>query len=144
MGELLYGNANVSVSFEDRALVHLQTVIGSKLRRHESFFFTWVTGVEHGGGRESVWLDGAIQIRFSYTRNTREILNREWIELLNKSANSSAGLQFVVEPSSPEPDTAPETEPKSRSETPRSLNRPTVPQRRFLPSHDREPVHTDA
>lgn len=41
MGHLRYGDC--SDFFEDRALIHLQVVIGSKLRRDESFFLTWTT-----------------------------------------------------------------------------------------------------
>jgi len=103
MGELICGSLGVAVAFDDRALAHLQAVIGAKLRRHESFFFSWSNGVEHGGGRDSIWVDGAIPLQFMYAINAREILNRDWIELLSKSANSALGLQFLDEPVAPKP-----------------------------------------
>jgi hypothetical protein len=108
MGELIYGSSSVAIAFDDRVLAHLQAVMGSKLRRHESFFFTWANGVEQGGGRESIWVDGAIPLRFRYTTNARETLNRDWIELLSRSANSATGLQFLEEPIDSIPQRAPQ------------------------------------
>lgn len=108
MGELIYGSTSPAIAFDDRALAHLQAVIGSKMRRRETFFFTWTIRVEHGGGRESMWIDPAIPLRFVYTANTHITLNREWIELLARSANSATGLQFVPEPAEPTPPTGPD------------------------------------
>ncbi len=106
MGQLTYGSSGLTIRFKDRALAHLQVVIGSKMRRRESFFFTWPNGTERGGGRDSIWVDEAIALRFSYTTNAREPLNREWLELLSRSANSGTGLLFISEPPAPIPDPA--------------------------------------
>ena len=40
MGKFIY-DSMVKVDFEGRLLAHLQLVIGAKLRRGESFHFTW-------------------------------------------------------------------------------------------------------
>jgi hypothetical protein len=42
MGKLIY-NVNTSTEIDDRALAHLQIVIIGKLRRQESFAFSWKT-----------------------------------------------------------------------------------------------------
>ncbi len=39
MGKFMY--ETLRVDFEDRVLAHLQYVIGAKLRRRESFHFSW-------------------------------------------------------------------------------------------------------
>jgi len=40
MGKLTY-DSTLTVDFDDRVLAHLQLVIGAKLRRAESFYFSW-------------------------------------------------------------------------------------------------------
>jgi hypothetical protein len=83
------------LEFDDRALVHLQVVIGLKLRRRESFFFSWN---DTPSGRSSVWLQAGIPLYFKYHISKSPSLNRAWIESLMISANSSQGLQLVDEP----------------------------------------------
>jgi hypothetical protein len=98
MGKLVYGES-FEVQFDDRPLAHLQIVIGAKLRRRESFFFSWRDegGVE-GGGRSSLWLDTAIPLVFRYNDARMPAINRHWLEILSVSANSSQGLQLTAEP----------------------------------------------
>lgn len=55
MGTLFYGNRGIHVTFDDRALMHLQIVITAKLRRKESFLFTWTDSTDVGSGRGSMW-----------------------------------------------------------------------------------------
>jgi hypothetical protein len=56
----------LDVEFEDRLLVHLQIVIGAKLRRRESFYFSWKDDPKIGDGRTTVWLDPAIGLFYKY------------------------------------------------------------------------------
>jgi hypothetical protein len=65
MGMLLYGAA-LTVTFDDRVLAHLQFVIAAKLRRHDSFFFSWGDNPNIGGGRSAVWMNHSIPILFHY------------------------------------------------------------------------------
>jgi hypothetical protein len=98
MGSLLYGSAGISVDFEDRALMHLQIVITAKLRRQESFLFSWTDSVAEGSGRSSIWLDPSIPLFFRFNGNRIPKINRDWIDVLMKSANSGSGLIFAAEP----------------------------------------------
>lgn len=102
MGKILYGDASMEIAFDDRVLTHLQIVIGAKLRRHESFFFSWKDDVAAaaaaGEGRSSIWLDSSIPLYFRYFGGRVPDINREWIALLMDSSNSSGGLQLVKEP----------------------------------------------
>jgi len=98
MGSLTYGTSGTEVRFDDRTLEHLQVVIATKLRRRESFFFSWRgTGVG-GGGRSSIWLDPAIPLWFEYDGDRAPALNREWLSELTASSNGSSGLLLTDEP----------------------------------------------
>lgn len=97
MGKLIY-DGDVSVTFDDRLLAHLAIVIGAKLRRNESFYFTWKDDVRAGDGRTTVWLHPAVALRFKYAGSVPVQLNRAWIDALTRSANSTGGLVIVPEP----------------------------------------------
>lgn len=99
MGTLFYGDSTFEIAIDDRSLIHLQTVIGAKLRRGESMFFTWRDDPAMGDGRSSIWISRDIPLKFHFDSSVRTELNREWIETLVRSANSSAGLFFSDEPS---------------------------------------------
>jgi hypothetical protein len=90
MGTLSYDR--VVVEFDDRILTHLQVVIVQKLRRGESFLFSWRNAMEVGDGRSSAWLNPAIPLYFKFTGGHTPTLNPDWIAQLTRSANSSQGL----------------------------------------------------
>lgn len=94
----LFKYDKITASFDDRVLAHLQPVIWGKLRRGESFAFTWNDGVNEGSGRKSVWLAQGVPISFEYFGSRAPVLNPQWVQLLTKSANSPAGLQLIPEP----------------------------------------------
>lgn len=98
MGSLLYGNQSFDVRFDDRALMHLQIVITAKLRRHESFIFSWVDSVAAGSGRSAIWLDPSSTLFYRYSGSRMPSVNGEWIRMLMLSANSAGGLFFTEEP----------------------------------------------
>jgi hypothetical protein len=105
MGSLIYGVAP-AIEISDRALRHLQVVIVAKLRRQESFQFSWdgepdVPGDEsapHNGRHGSVWISQGSSLYFSFDASLTEPLNREWIELLTRAASSPGGLRVLPEP----------------------------------------------
>ena len=90
MGSLTYDR--VVVEIDDRTLAHLQLVIVQKLRRGESFLLSWQDSTSVGSGRSSIWLHPAIPLYFKYVGGQAVALNRQWIEDLSRSANSSSGL----------------------------------------------------
>ncbi len=96
MGRLLYG-CSTEIAFDDRVLAHLQLVIGLKLRRREGFFFSWRDEQEVGDGRSAIWLDPSIPLVFRYNGGRMPKINREWLEALTLSSNSSQGLQLTDE-----------------------------------------------
>jgi len=100
MGHLVYGDGAYDVAVDDRALAHLQIVIGAKLRRQESFFFSWEDG-SGDDGHSSIWLNPFIPLRFAFASSTPIQINREWLEMLTRAANSTGGLRFVAEAAEP-------------------------------------------
>jgi hypothetical protein len=98
MGTLIYGDSELELKFDDRVLAHLQLIIGSKLRRGESFFMSWQDSFDSGSGRSAVWLDRAIPLLFKFKSAAVQPINPQWLELLNRTASSASGLQLVSEP----------------------------------------------
>lgn len=97
MGKLTLDSTLV-VEFDDRLLAHLQLVIGAKVRRGESFHFTWKDDPSIGDGRTTVWIHPATPIVYKYFGSRQPSINRAWLESLTLTANSVAGLQIVPEP----------------------------------------------
>ena len=98
MGTLLYGNPSLEIAFDDRALAHLQIVIVAKLRRKESFVFSWTSPVEVGSGRSAIWIDPSSTLYFRYLGSRLPGINRDWLAVLAMSSNSPGGLVFTTEP----------------------------------------------
>lgn len=98
MGTLHYGDSTSAIEFDDRLLAHLQLTIITKLRRSESFVFSWDVSREAGSGYNSVWISPTVPIRFTYPGGRRGPINRAWVEALLHTANSVGGLRIVDEP----------------------------------------------
>ncbi|WP_104139697.1 MULTISPECIES: ATP-dependent DNA ligase [unclassified Cryobacterium] len=113
MGTLLYGNPGIVTTFDDRTLMHLQIVISTKLRRRESFIFTWSDSADEGSGRSAIWLDPTSTLYYRYFGSRTPSINRDWIEALMLSANSAGGLVFIAEPT-PSPSPPPSISAKTR------------------------------
>jgi len=97
MGKFIY-DSTIKVDFEDRLLAHLQLVIGAKLRRGESFHFTWKDDVSLGDGRTIVWLHPRVSLVYKFYGSRRPSINRAWVDALFYTANSPTGLYPVPEP----------------------------------------------
>lgn len=97
VGKFIYDGI-VKVDFDDRLLAHLQTVIGAKIRRGESFHFTWKDDTSIGDGRTTVWVHPRVSLVYKFYGSRRPSLNRAWIDALMYNANSVTGLYVVPEP----------------------------------------------
>lgn len=95
MGTLFY-DGQVIAHFDDRALAHLQMVILTKLRRHESFLFTAANN--DGAGRTSVFVHPGVSLKFTYDDSQAPRLNPSWIGVLGRLANTGPGLHLAPEP----------------------------------------------
>ena len=98
MGRFIYDGVT-KAEFEDRALAHLQYVIGIKLRRGEAFHFTWREDPSTGEGRSSVWINPSSSLVYRFSGSRTPSINPAWIDALTVVAASPAGLHLVPEPS---------------------------------------------
>ena len=98
MGTLYYGDSRLPVPVEDRALAHVKVVIVNKLRRGESFTFSWVKTRAEGHGRATIWLSPEISLHFEFDGSKSPVLNRRWLEELSLVASSGTGLVILEEP----------------------------------------------
>lgn len=99
MGYLHYGVREDAFHFDDWQLSHLKIVIAAKLRRGESFLFSWVD--ETTNATQSLWLNPSIPLHFEFEKVEEKALNRAWAEALSISANSGGGLTLLPEPADP-------------------------------------------
>lgn len=95
MGTFVYG-PTLTLEIDDHTLAHLQAVIGAKLRRGESMFFTWREPSD--GERLTLWLHPTMPLGFRYSDIETMALNWAWVQTLMVEANKPAGLQVVDEP----------------------------------------------
>jgi hypothetical protein len=99
MGYLLYGRPPEEIEVDDRTLAHLKMVILAKLRRDESFAFSFEHGSgEIASGRSTIWMHHSIPLQFNFIESKQGQINREWLDELVKAANSVDGLRILPEP----------------------------------------------
>jgi hypothetical protein len=98
VGTLYYGDARYPIPVDDRALAHIKVVVVNKLRRGESFTFSWVKTRGEGHGRSTVWLSPSLPLHFEFEGSKAPLLNRRWLEELSLVAGSGSGLVVVDEP----------------------------------------------
>lgn len=94
VGTLFYGGAT-PIEIEDRMLAHLKVVVVTKLRRSESFTVSWRHLDGTPTGRSTIWLHPSIPLRFTFDESEPGELNRDWIEALASSANSTGGIMLI-------------------------------------------------
>jgi hypothetical protein len=107
VGTIFYGGSATPIHIEDRALAHLKVVIATKLRRAESFTVSWRHPADQPTGRTTIWVHPSIPLRFVFEAPEPPELNRQWIEDLAHSANSSGGIMLVAEYFEPDSTDAP-------------------------------------
>ena len=96
MGKLTYDHS-LTVDFDDRTLAHLQVVIGMKLRRGESFYFSWKDDQQVGDCRTSIWLHPTIPLVYKFYGSRVPQINPHWIRALELTANTHTGLHITDE-----------------------------------------------
>lgn len=66
MGTLRYGNSMYALTVPDDLLAHVKVVATTKLRRGETFTFTWRDADGSGPGRSTLWMQPAIPLLFEF------------------------------------------------------------------------------
>jgi hypothetical protein len=70
----------------------------SKVRRSESFSFSWEYTTASDSGHSTIWIHPAIPLQFDYSGSKEPTLNRAWVEELVRLANTPGGLRVTPEP----------------------------------------------
>jgi hypothetical protein len=92
MGNLFYGDATQPIEIPDRLLGHLQVLAATKLRRSESFTFSWRHPHGEPEGRTTIWLQPSIPLRFVYSTTEKQAVDPVLLRELADQAASSAGV----------------------------------------------------
>ncbi len=66
VGRLKYDGTAGPITIDDATLAHLKIVIGTKLRRQESFMMTWRNSDGGPDARSSIWIHPAIPLQFGF------------------------------------------------------------------------------
>jgi hypothetical protein len=98
MGYLFYGRPAEEIEIDDRTLAHIKIVMLAKLRRGESFAFSFEHDDNEENGRSTIWLHPAIPLHFKFLEARQPELDRAWLDLLVVAANSVDGLRLIPEP----------------------------------------------
>lgn len=93
MGKLYYGADTQAIIIPDGLLSHIKVVAATKLRRNESFTFSWVHAPGEPVGRSTLWLQPAIPMRFVFDSAEPEQLDPATLRNLAEQAASSAGMR---------------------------------------------------
>jgi hypothetical protein len=103
VGYLLY-NSSSRTELDDRALAHLQIAMIGKLRRKESFAFSWKNSAADGDGRRTIWIAPEIPLEFVFHGGRAPTINKAWVEALMLTTHTAAGLHLIPEPPDPAQD----------------------------------------
>jgi hypothetical protein len=98
VGYLIYDGDTAEIHMDDRTLAHLQIVVINKLRRQESFAFSWKEPASAGDGRSTIWIYPTVSLRFKFEGSRPPAVNQAWLTVLSNAANSGSGLQMLPEP----------------------------------------------
>lgn len=70
----------------------------AKVRRGESFSFTWKDDISTGGGRTSIYIHPRCSLVFKFDGGRTPQLNPAWLHALTYNANTARGLYVCPEP----------------------------------------------
>jgi len=88
---LEYNSSRPPIEVDDETLAHVKIVIGTKLRRLESFMMTWPADKKRSG-RTTVWMNPAIPLVFEFDSNDVLSIAPSRIERMMGRLNSRGEL----------------------------------------------------
>jgi len=92
MGRLKYDHSAPPIAIDDETLAHLKIVIGTKLRRNESFLMTWLRGKGAEDARTTIWVHPAIPIQFGFDTAVLPHIEPERITAIMTALNATGEL----------------------------------------------------
>lgn len=92
MGTLEYNSSHPPIEVDDELLIHLKVIIGTKLRRQESFMMTWVSPHAANQGRMTAWVHPAIPLVLVFDSPTPPPVDAERITRMMNNLNARGEL----------------------------------------------------
>ncbi|BDZ39884.1 hypothetical protein GCM10025863_24980 [Microbacterium suwonense] len=92
MGRLRYDGTAAPITIDDATLAHLKIVIGTKLRRKESFLMTWVRHDDSDDARITIWVHPAIPLQFGFDDAAMPAVDPDQVTAMMAALNASGEL----------------------------------------------------
>lgn len=92
MGTLKYDHTADAIGIEDETLAHLKVVIGTKLRRQESFMMTWRPTDGGPVGRMTAWIHPSVPLVFVFDDAEVPPINPQRLEEMMHATNATGEL----------------------------------------------------
>ena len=92
MGSIEYNSARPPIDVDDETLAHLKILIGTKLRRHESFMMTWLPDPQNAAGRLTIWMHPAIPLVIAFDSSTMPPIDGKRLEEMMEHLNARGEL----------------------------------------------------
>ena len=92
MGTLEYNSSRPPIEVDDATLAHLKIVIGTKLRRQESFMMTWLPDAKNPIGRLTIWMHPSIPLVLAFDEKTGSPIDPKRVERMMEHLNSRGEL----------------------------------------------------
>ncbi len=92
MGRLTYDGSGDAITIDDVMLTHLKVVIGTKLRRQESFMMTWIPIDDQVNRRRTIWIHPAIPLQFGFDIAEHQPVDAHRIKALMDRLNATGEL----------------------------------------------------
>ncbi|QMU96793.1 hypothetical protein FVO59_05825 [Microbacterium esteraromaticum] len=92
MGRLRYDGTAAPITIDDSTLAHLKIVMGTKLRRNESFLMTWLRTDDAEDARTTIWVHPAIPLQFGFDVPALPPIEPERISAIMTALNASGEL----------------------------------------------------
>jgi hypothetical protein len=92
MGRLRYDSTLEPILIDDVTLAHLKIVIGTKLRRQESFMMSWLPADESGDGRLTAWIHPSIPLVIAFDQPESVPVDPERVARMMASVNAHGEL----------------------------------------------------
>lgn len=92
MGTLEYNSSRPPIEVDDETLAHLKVVIGTKLRRQESFMMTWLPGDRSEAGRLTIWMHPSIPLVMEFDDPKMARIDPKKLERMMEHLNARGEL----------------------------------------------------
>lgn len=91
MGKLEYNSSRPPIEVDDETLAHLKIVMGTKLRRQESFMMTWPARAERSG-RLTAWMHPSIPLIIEFDSDSIPKIDPQRVERMMGVLNARGEL----------------------------------------------------